>query len=155
LAGAREAGKTYFLLSLISNLLNPKEPLEALLDELELKFEFATNLSKHEFKKLSSNAAMAKLKGNTPPPDLTAEPFDLLIHKNIGSEKQNFILTIFNSSGELYNSPGLNEIPKTPLRHEVKDAHVMLVFVDPIHDRGLSDLLNENHVLNSRMILIL
>lgn len=143
LAGAKEAGKTYFLLSLLSNLLDPPHELENLLNELQLSFEFHSNSSKEEFAKLVSNATKSPLGGTIVPSELTAQPFDLLIHKNKKSAKQNYILTIFNSSGELYDKPSETKIS---LRHEVKDANVMLTFIDPIHDKGFSDLLNENDI---------
>jgi hypothetical protein len=136
-SGGYASGKTYFILSLISNLTKPKQELKTLLESLNIRIDFAHRGIKTRFQMLEGRSRKGKLEGTIKGAQLSTEPYDLLITKG----EQQTLLSLFNSSGEIYERPEIEDEPKTPLRHEVAAINAMLYFIDPLQDSGLNRLL--------------
>lgn len=135
LAGGKTAGKTYYLLSLIQNLIYPENELEKFLIRKKLRVQFAHDKSEESFRKLYDVSVVKQLLGTQQIGDRMVDSFDLFFISGTGSKEKYTIISLFNSSGETYEASE-NEIHN---RHEVREVNSFLYFIDPIHDSGFGD----------------
>lgn len=136
LTGGINSGKTYYLISLVHNLIQPDRDLKMLFAKYKInKVEVIDPISKRLYDDLLYECKMGQLKFT----DIrTLGFFNLILHLN---NNQIYELVLFNSSGEKIEDEYNARNVRTE-SHELKGSATMH-FLDPREDSQLNEILKK------------